>query len=167
IENAAVQVCPGCDIHGFFNDHIYGAKQIDFDRYLSLIGLRAEVARSPALNADRSPAVDRRIAPLASDSDFKIRITNPQSAWGRAGLHTGDTLLSVDGTRIATWSDLRSLLQAAKIGDVAHLRLVHDGVTREVDVPITGYDTATVKISELAGATPTQMLLRDAWSKGN
>ncbi|MEP6705724.1 MAG: hypothetical protein ABJB34_13035, partial [Acidobacteriota bacterium] len=86
IENAAAHVCPGCDIHGFFKDHIYGAKRIDFDRYLGLIGMRAEVTRSPALNADGRPVVDLRIGPLASDSDFKIRITNPQSAWGRAGL---------------------------------------------------------------------------------
>ena len=168
IEKAMMQVCPTCGVHQFFKDHIYGASQIDFDRYLSLIGMRAEVSRSPALDREGKPAVDLRIGPLQGEPEaaFKIRVTNPQSAWGRAGLHTGDQLLTVDGRSVSSWPDLRAWLQQIKIGDVGRLEIIHEGGRRVVQVPITGYDTPTVRISELPNATPKQLRSRRAWLIG-
>ena len=169
IERAALDVCPKCDIHSFFKDHIYGAGQIDFDRYLELMGMRSELTSSAAVGSDGKPSVDLRIGPLQGDtsSGFKIRITNPQSAWGRAGLHTGDRLLSVDGTPVASWPDLRNWLRKLKIGDIGRLEIIHEGVRRTVKVPITGYDTPTVNIFETASQTPRQLKLRNAWMSSN
>ena len=169
IEQAAVQVCLSCNIHTFFKDHINGAGQIDFNKYLSLMGMRSEVTRSAALGGDGSPSVDLRIGPLQNDvaDGFKIRITNPQSAWGKAGLHTGDRLLSVDGTAVSSWPDLRAWLRKLKIGDVGRLEIIHDGVKKMVEVPIAGYDVPTVKISEISAPTPHRLKLRNAWMSAN
>ncbi len=169
IERATLGVCPVCDIHMFFKDHIYGAGQIDFDRYLGLIGMRFELTRSAALGSDGKPSVDLRIGPLQGETaaGFEIRITNPQSAWGKAGLHTGDRLLSVDGTPVSSWPDLRTWLRRIKIGDIGRLEIIHDGVKRIVEVPIAGYEVPTVKISEVVSPTPRQLKLRNAWMSSN
>jgi len=151
----------------FFQDYIYGAKLVDFDRYLGLIGMRADVTRSPALNPDGKPAVDLRIGPLSPEGEVILRITNPQSSWGKAGLHTGDRLLSVDDTRVTTWSDFRGWLRKLKIGDVGRLVFVSNGVTKTVEVPIKPYDVPTVHLVDLPNVTAKQLALRQAWMNAN
>ena len=167
IENAVAQVCV-CESRSFFRDHIYGAKQINFNLYLALIGMRAEIGTTPAVGGDGNPAPDWRIGPMPDDSastGLKIRITNPQSSWARAGLHTGDVVTSINNSSIASWSDLRRWLQTSKIGDVAHVVIIRDGSSRNIDVPVTGYNIAKVRLTELPGASPKQLQLRDAWSR--
>jgi predicted metalloprotease with PDZ domain len=166
IERAVVDVCR-CNTKDFFRDYIYGAKLIDFDGYLGLIGMRAEVTRSPAVNPDGTPAVDLRLGPLNPQGELILRITNPQSAWGKAGLHTGDRLLSVDGTPVTSWPDLRTWLRKLKVGDVGRLAVVSNGVTKTVEVPIKPYDVPTVHIVDLPKATAKQLALRQAWMTAN
>jgi len=49
IEQAIEEVC-GCDKGPFFRDYIYGARVIDFNRYLALVGLRSEVRKIPSVD---------------------------------------------------------------------------------------------------------------------
>src|SRR5438445_13725535 len=98
IERAMHKAC-GCDAASFFEAYVRGARPMDFDRYLRTIGMRTQVSWSPALSSDGKPEPDLRIFAVnaAEDSKLRIRITDPSSAWGRAGLHTGDRLVSLDG----------------------------------------------------------------------
>jgi predicted metalloprotease with PDZ domain len=166
IERAIVEVCR-CEMKSFFRDYIYGAKLVDFDRYLGLIAMRADVTRSPALNPNGKPAVDLRIGPLSPEGEVILRITNPQSSWGKTGLHTGDRLLSVDDTRVSTWSDFRDWLRKLKVGDVGRLVVVSNGVTKTVEVPIKPYDVPTVHLVDLPNVTAKQLALRQAWMNAN
>jgi predicted metalloprotease with PDZ domain len=166
IENALAQVCR-CDMREFFRQHIYGAGRVDFDHYLGLIGLRSEVTWSRAVNPDGTPAVDLRIAPLSTEGEVILRIGNPQSAWGKAGLHTGDRLVSVDGRRVTSWSEFREWLRGLKVGDVGRLVVIRDGVSRTVEVRIDPYDVPRVSISERADATVRQKRLRQMWLAAN
>jgi len=170
IERAVAEVC-ACEIRGFFQEYIYGAKQIDFNHYLGLIGMRADIRTTPAVGRDGTAAVDVRISPLQSDdkdtAGLRIRITNPQSVWGRAGLHTGDVITSIDGSSVSSWDDLRRGLQKLKLGDVSNVVILRDGARRDVKVTVTGYDIATVELTEVANATPKQVRLRDAWNRAN
>lgn len=162
IERAIGEVC-GCDKKPFFRDHIYGARVIDFNRYLALIGLRSEVQNIPSVDDNGRPNVDLRIVPLTFEGDFRVRIMNPESAWAKAGIRTGDMVISADGKKIATWQDFRGWLARLKIGDTARLVISRDGTTRTIEVPISGFDRALVRISELKEATAKQLLLRNAW----
>ena len=98
---------------------------------------------------------------------MRLRLTNPASAWGRAGLHTGDLLVSLDGNPIATTADFRSWLGKLKIGDTVRVEVARDGAVSNVAVVVTGYDRPTVKIVEIANATPTQRRLRMQWVTGH
>ena len=121
IEQAIGEVC-GCDKKPFFRDYIYGARVIDFNRYLALIGLRSEVRNIPSVDDEGRPDVDLRIGPLSFEGgDFKVRIMNPESIWAKAGIRTGDTVISADGEKIGSWQDFRGWLRRLKIGDTARL----------------------------------------------
>ena len=166
IERAITDVCR-CDIRSFFQDYIYAAKKIDFDQYLGSMGVRAEIGTTAAMNRDGSPAPDLRIGPASTEGGLKLRILNSQSAWARARINTGDTLVSINGVEISTWPALRQWLQSARIGDVARVVIMRDGVRREVEVPLTGYSIPTVRLVEIPSATPKQLRVRNAWAGAN
>ena len=164
IERAVREVC-ACDAHSFFEAYVRGARPIDFDHYLQMIGMRAQVSWSPALSGDGKPEPDLRVYALNADGDstLRLRITNPTSVWGRAGLHTGDHLVSVDGQPVATSADFRSWLGKLRIGDTAQVEISRGGAVSKVSVVITGYDRPVVKIVEIADATPEQKRQRAQW----
>jgi len=168
IERAIEEVCR-CDKKQFFRDYIYGARVIDFNRYLQLIGLRSEVQTIPAVDDNGQSVVDLRIVPLSfeSDGNFKVRIMNPESIWAKAGIRTGDTIISADEGKISTWQDFRGWLRRLKIGDTARLIISRDGKTQTVEVLIKGFSRAVVRISELKEATARQLILRKSWLNAN
>lgn len=164
IERAVHEVC-GCDAQSFFEAHVRGARPIDFDHYLRAIGLRTQVSWSPALSNDGKPAPDLRLFALNVDGDsaLRLRLTNPASAWGRAGLHTGDRLVSLDGHPVATLRDFRSWLGKLHLGDTVRVEVMRDGAVSPVAVLVNGYDRPTVRIEEIADATSEQRRLRAQW----
>jgi predicted metalloprotease with PDZ domain len=165
IERAVRDVC-GCDARPFFEAYVRGARPIDFDHYLRAIGLRTQVSWSPALGGDGKPAPDLRIFVLTSpgDATLRLRLTNPDSAWGRAGLHTGDRLLSLDGRAVATAADFRQWLGQLRVGQTARLEVMRDGVVLTAAVLVTGYDRPTVRVEGIADATAGQLRLRARWA---
>lgn len=65
------------------------------------------------------------------------------TAAAAAGLHAGEEVLSVDGTLVPTWSELRMELIDGSLGK-AHMRLEvreDTGQTRTVNLPLTGVRT--------------------------
>jgi predicted metalloprotease with PDZ domain len=164
IERVVHEVC-ACDAHTFFEAHVRGARPIDFDYYLGTIGLRTHVSSSPALGSEGKPEPDLRVAAFNRDGGpvLKLRLINPTSAWGRAGLHTGDRLVSVDGRPVATSADFRSWIGSLHIGDTARVEVERDGAVSRLAVLVNGYDRPTVRIDEVANATPEQRRLRAQW----
>jgi predicted metalloprotease with PDZ domain len=164
IERAVHEVC-ACDARSFFEAYVRGARPIDFDHYLRMTGMRTQVSWSPALGSDGRPEPDLRVSALnvAGDSTLRLRITNPTGVWGRAGLHTGDHLVSMDGNPVATSTDFRSRLGQLHIGDTARVEVLRNGAASQVSVAINGYDRPTVRIVEIADATSEQQRLRAQW----
>ena len=164
IERAVGEVC-GCDAHTFFESYVRGARTMDFDRYMRTIGMRTRVSWSPAVNSDGKPEPDLRIFAFSAsgDSKLRIRITDPSSAWGRAGLHTGDRLVSLDGHPVATATEFRSWLSQLRMGQTARMQIMHNGAVSQVEIPVIGYDRPTVRLDEIADATPQQLRLRAQW----
>lgn len=163
IERALAEVC-GCTVSDFFRQYISGAGMADFDRYLAFIGMRADVSWKQAVDNDGKPSVDLRIGPVSPEGELKLRITNSNSVWARAGLRTGDKLVSADGKPTTTWIEFRQWLRTLKIGDTASLVVVSNGAAKTVEVPIKTFDVPSVRLVELENATPKQLRLRTAWT---
>jgi S1-C subfamily serine protease len=127
------------------------------------------VSWSPALGTDGKPQPDIRLSAFNTGDDpvLRIHLSNPASVWGRAGLHTGDQLVSLDGQPVTTAMDFRSRLGTLHIGDTARVEIMRNGVVSEISVLVKEYDRPTVKVVEVADATPEQMRLRTQWLRGN
>jgi predicted metalloprotease with PDZ domain len=167
IERAVRDVC-GCDVRPFFERHVRGAAPVDFDRYLALAGLRARITRGPSLGRDGRPVPDLRLFSWVPPgrSHPALLLSDPESVWGRAGLHTGDDVAAIDGVPMATQRDLRVALGRARIGDTLRVDLAAPRGPRRVTVVVAGYDRPFVTIEEVPSASEKQRAIRKAWQEG-
>jgi predicted metalloprotease with PDZ domain len=160
------EVC-GCDMKAFFDAHIRGAEPIPFERYLRLAGLGITVGRD-TVRRDGRAISDYRIRawnPPGSDSTLSLLLNDPTSVWGRAGLHTGYRVVSVNSATPRTFMEFRRIIGDAQIGDTLRfvVRPTPAAAPRAVNVVVTGWVQPRVRITPLAGATQRQLRLREAW----
>src|SRR2546422_9771465 len=118
VERTVAHVC-GCTVRPFFEAHVRGSQAIDFDRYLRLIGMRARVSWTPALDRDGRPAADLRVSAWQppGENALSLLISNSASVWGRAGLHSGDRLVAVNGAAVPSGEEFRGARNRLKKGD--------------------------------------------------
>ena len=166
IQNLASKIS-GRNMQQFFDDYIRGHKEIDFAKYLSLLGLRMNLSWIDATAADGKLSPDFRVFVYQDvDSLFKISINNPGSSWGRAGLHSGDIIKTVNGAPLKTPRDFRVILSGLKIGDTMHIELDRASKIIRVPVIISSYKRAMVNLEELPVTTKKQLELRRKWEGG-
>jgi predicted metalloprotease with PDZ domain len=167
IERTVGDVC-GCTVKAFFDAHVRGGTPIVFDRYLRTIGFTARTTWGPSLGRDGKPAPDLRLRAWMPPGESKpsLLVLSPDNAWGRAGLHTGDRLISLNGTPVPGTLEFRNLIGRLAIGDTARIEVARAGGAVRVTVPIVGYDRPFVRIEELPGATEAQRSLRAQWLAG-
>jgi hypothetical protein len=97
--------------------------------------------------------------------DFiRIGITNPQSCWGKAGLHTGDIIKSVNGIPTRMRNDFRQGIRGAKVGDTATMEIQKSSGTVKISVLISGYQQSEVHIQHLPNSTQKQKKIFDQWN---
>lgn len=167
IERTVADVC-GCDARSLFAAHVRDGQPIDFDRYLGLIGLRVRLSWRPALGSDGQPAADRRLfAWLPPGKRFlSLLLSDPTGAWGRAGLHTGDRIVAVNGAPLATMDDFRALRRRLRIGHSVQVAVQRPTGPWTTTVVVTGYDQPVARIEAIAEATERQRALRQQWVAG-
>jgi predicted metalloprotease with PDZ domain len=169
------EVC-GCDLESFFAHHVSGAEELDLEHSLALLGWRAQVGRAPARDSAGRALPDRRMgvsayggygsAGGAAGAPLRISVSDPTSAWGRAGLVTGDELATVNGRHIASAAQLKTALAALRMGDQATVEVVRAGVPVSARVSVAGYERTTVSIVDLPVVTPRMRRMREIWLTG-
>jgi len=167
IERTVAEECT-CNVRAFFADHVRGTKPIDFDRYLRPLGLRADVRWTPATGRDGRPRVDLRFYGWSAPGqrELNLVVTSPASAWGRAGLHTNDRLVAMNGVPIATWMEMRGVLSRLAVGDTLRVDVVRATGPFSTVVQVGGYDEPSVRLEDVSPATGKQRALRTDWLRG-
>jgi predicted metalloprotease with PDZ domain len=166
VEGVVEEVCH-CEVTPMFDEYIRnGGHPIDFDRYLALAGLRTRATWNPARwNGQMQP--DLRIwAWPRPDSTLGLGIGDPESIWAKAGLHTGDQLVSVNGVPATTWRAMRVVLGDLKLGNTVEVVVRRPSGPFTARVVVTGYQEPTVHIEEIPNATEWQRALRTEWVTG-
>ena len=167
VEHTINEVC-GCVTHAFFEQFVRTAHPIDFNRYLRLIGLRSRVSNAPA-GAPAQPNPDIRVYAWLPEGAAhpRLRVFDRTSAWVAAGLHTGDSLITVNGTAITGVPAFRSIIGRIRVGDSMRVEVGRAGgrVTRAFVIPQVNEPVVTIE--EMAGATAKQRRLREQWEAGH
>lgn len=168
IENAVHDVC-ACDVHGFFEKYVYQGCELDFNKYLDLIGMKVVVRYTPAKNNKNLPAPDTRVYIFRrpEDSLYRIALTTPNSCWGHAGLHTGDVILAINNQPLKSPANFYKILQQMAIGDTVHINILRQAIVKTANVIITGYQTPVVSIVPLDKINAKQKDFFRNWEKGN
>jgi predicted metalloprotease with PDZ domain len=167
VQKAVEDVCK-CSASDIFDRYVFGANPVDFDRHLNLVGLRAEVTWASSMNDDGTRATDLRASAWLPDGEknLRLRVMNPNSAWGRADLHTGDVIVTINGKPIATWPEFRTFVRAFAIGDSATFVVQRGGSTLTRRVVMAGFDRPVVRIVPVESPTTRQRHLLSLWTRG-
>ena len=167
IERTMNDVC-GCDVRQFFQDYVFGNKQIDFSRYLRLLGLQYTIEWKDVLSNDQKPVPDLRafVYQEPDEKMWRIGLSSPTVAWAKAGLHTGDIVKTVNGKVITSFMDFRNIQRTAKIGDTIVVEVERSAGTKTIGVLITGYQQPVVQITRAQARTEKQTRLFEQWVQG-
>lgn len=167
IENAAAEIC-GCDMRSFFDSHVRAATPLDFNKFLDAIGMQMAVEWKPAVDDSGRVQADYRMwaQPEPGGAFLHLVVMDPGSVWGRAGLHSGDRLVRINGTRMTKSDEFRRQFRALRIGDSVDVVVDRGGAQHTTRVVVAGYDRPIVRITSRADATPAQLSLRTKWLAG-
>ena len=168
VERVVEDVC-GCDVTPFFDAHVRSGSAIPFDRYLALVGLRPRVEWIPAVSQNTNePIVDLRLyaADVPPGQLARLVLTHPESPWARAGLHTGDRIVSVNGAPARTWQEFRAILQRIRIGDTTRMEVERAGKRLTVNVVAVQQMRPLVRLEPIPRAPAKAMRLHEAWAQG-
>lgn len=175
LERTVSRVC-GCDLSRFFARHVRGAAELELDRWLASLGWRLVATRAPAADSAGHPLPDLRVGVLGfagygsaggvPGRRPRLSVSDPTSAWGRAGLLTGDELVSVNDRPVADGAALRAALAGVKVGDRVRVAYLRDGATRTAEVLVGGYERTRVRIEDLPAVSRRQRQARSVWLKG-
>jgi predicted metalloprotease with PDZ domain len=167
LEHAVSGAC-ACDAGPFFEQFVRAPGALDFDRWLATVGLRPVVTWAAARSAEGAPAPDLRVWTYqdVADSVLRLRIFFPGTLWGRADLHTGDRLDSLNGAAIHDEQQFRSALDQLHIGDTLRVAGAHGSEKMSRTMIVTGYDRPTVRLELRPDATGAERLRLAQWTSG-
>lgn len=165
IEQTVKEIC-GCDVHSFFQSYVYNANTMDFSRYLKLIGQQVNVTWKPAVDDNGKPMADYHmyIDRLVGDSNFIIVITDPQSCWGKADLHTGDKIISINNMPVTNSRAFRNIQRTMQVGDKVSITVSRKSVIKKIDIIVTGFYVPVAHITSIKNITTKQEQIFSAWS---
>jgi len=96
----------------------------------------------------------------------RLSISDPASAWGRAGLHSGDRIRALNGAVTSSADSIMRVMRGLRSGDTLRVEVERRGSRRTVTVVMTPFDRPVVRLVDVAGATPAQRALRERWESG-
>lgn len=173
IEQAVTTACDCSEAHAFFRDHLADSKPIDFSHWLGRLGLHFQHDQVPAADRQGHLLPDTRIYSwiLRDDTSVRIGITNPNTCWAAAGLHTGDIIVGINKHPIHSRQEFQSAINTLSVGDIVPTDAIKASLrsrTPVIDtihylVYIKSYTKPVITISQDSAATPRQRRLLGQW----
>jgi predicted metalloprotease with PDZ domain len=163
-----VESACGCDVGPFFDHYVRGAALIDVNQYLTLLGLRAQVDLADAVDTGGRAIPDVRIwayQPLGAPRALLL-LNTPESQWGRAGFHSGDSLITMGDSAMTDLSAFRRTIRRFRVGDTVQVTVRRAGGEFTARVPLTGYQHPFVRILPDSAVPERVRKLREAWEAG-
>jgi len=162
-EQVADSVCE-CRLDALFARQVRSAARIDVRPVLARLGLRAVIDSIPATDSVGNALPDLRLFfDFTIPGSPRLIIRDSSTPWAKAGLRTGDRLLTISGEAVHSFQDFRRAVQGASVVPV---EIERQGQRVRVTVAVSGYRRARVRLMDAATVTPTDRARRDAWLNG-
>jgi predicted metalloprotease with PDZ domain len=152
---AIVNKLAGRDYHDFYRKYVWGVEVPEYAEILGYAGYSLDSGTHKVgllgVSLDGSPE-EVRVAGVSADGPA-----------AKAGLHTGDVLVSIDGI------DLKSRMQEAfdrvdkRIGESVTFSIVRAGNPTTVDILVGSTSEPNYEIVETKNPTAEQLAVREAW----
>jgi predicted metalloprotease with PDZ domain len=168
LEAVSDSVC-GCRLEAMFTRQVRGAEPIDVRPALERLGLRLVVDTALVTNDSGVPLPDARASLDFSTADhppLTLVLANPASAWRRAGLRTGDRLITLNGASVPTAVEFLRVTRSLRLGDTAVVAIERAGAPLVVRVPIATYTAPRARIVDAPSVSATQRARREKWLSG-
>lgn len=166
VEHVTGSVC-NCRLAAFFDRQVRAAGLIDLAPAAARLGYRIVVDTIAAVDAEGIPVPDLRFnVALVGDTAVALAVAYPAGAWARAGVRTGDVVLTVNGVHPSNVGQLLSTLRRMRVGDTVSLNLYRGGKPLHVNLLLRGYQRPRARLVELSDVTPAQRSARALWLQG-
>ncbi len=165
LESITDSVC-GCRLNSFFATQVRTAGTIDLRAALARLGWRMVVDTIAAVDGEGAPLADLRIGASVDDTVLRLVISIPDGAWSRAGVRSGDVLVSMNGAHPATFADFYTATHRLRVGDTATLTLGRGEALTQISVRLVGYDRPRVRLVDVDTIGVTQRVRRARWLAG-
>jgi predicted metalloprotease with PDZ domain len=149
-----VNAVSGRDFHDFWRRYVSGTAEIPWDDFLRAAGWRVEF--SPLRLPDTRLAL---LGPTGYGGYPRVVVT-PGSAAARAGMRSGDEIVSFNGRPIGASGDLAAATRALAVGDPVRVRIVRAGVERELTWAVSEYVEREARIVDLPTVSERARRLR-------
>jgi len=150
----ALEKFAGKKLDDFYTKYINGVVDIDYNSYLGLAGCKIsdELAgtNTAALGITMIPNTRRVIV---------ATVLRGTAAWDD-GINVNDEIITIDGHPVDANAPLFGNKQP---GEKILVKLIRDGLEKNITVTLKKSTTVRFKIEQLANATPQQLLVRKKW----
>ncbi|MGY3213865.1 M61 family metallopeptidase [Mucilaginibacter sp. HD30] len=150
----ALEKFAGKKLDDFYAKYINGVADIDYNSYLTYAGCKIsdDLAGTNTAALGITMIANTRRVIVAS-------VLRGTSAWDD-GINVNDEIITIDGKPV---DSQESLIGNKKPGDKILVKLIRDGLEREIMVTLKRSTTVKFKIEQLANATPQQLAVRKKW----
>lgn len=138
--SATTKIC-GKDMRWFFDENVYSAKKMDYNKYLSKVG--CTVIETKHTN---EPSLDIR-----TSGGSRVIINNVLLGGSgyEYGLNVNDEIISVDGIRVDE-NTLAKIIGEHKVGDEIEMLLSRDNIMRTFKIKLGGSQRVELSVRSLS-----------------
>jgi predicted metalloprotease with PDZ domain len=150
----ALEKFTGKKLDDFYAKYINGVADIDYNSYLAYAGCKIsdELAGSNTAALGITMIANTRRVIVAT-------VVRGSAAWDD-GINVNDEIITVDGHPVDSKDPL---FGNKKPGDKILVKLIRDGLEKDIPVTLKPSTTVKFKIEQLANATPQQLTVRKKW----
>jgi len=144
----------GIDLSQFWNDYLYGTKELDYNYYLEPFGLELRTASSDIPFTGMALKSKNGLAEVE-----KLEFASPAQ---KAGISTGDLVLAIADIRI-TAETLNDRLRDFAVGDTIAVTLFHQDLLRTVKLTLQEPVPSQFELVQISNASPNQEVNLRSW----
>lgn len=149
-----IEKVAGVDLSDFWNNYLYGTKELDYNYYLEPFGLELRSARQDIPFIGLTLKSKNGIAEVE-----KVEFGSPAQ---KAGISTGDSLLAIAGVRV-TAENFNERLKDFVVGEAIALTIFHQDLLKTVEVVLQEPIYTHFDIVQLPNASPSQETNLKLW----